>query len=350
MDALTIGAFFARNPDLEVPDNSALPEILDDAMSPSSSVAAIRDQDGNWTGGSDEFMKPHNPFEVILAYKIGNISLGWSYYLANSKIHNDNDIVDTEYDGKAVYRSSELGVSADLGNMKAEGWLRGGVFGAKMEMENGRTDELTINEGELGGRVFFNMTDSLALVPALRLSGTVGEVEWDESGWTQEYVNSELELGASAQYTADKLFLIGSAGLLWSKFEKKIEYDPSGYEGTFSENNDEFMVPVVGMGLEYMAKDWLTLRGGMNTTTIWARNEDVTEEEDNNSGDITDTTKLRTKQETTASLGMGLHFGNLTIDATFGNFVLTGEEGGNPVTGGPTGPNLFSSLDCKYVF
>ncbi len=375
MDMLTVGTFFARNPGDEMGPGMTM--IMGDAVNPSKvdhdgdpatpAIPGFAAQDFDGDGVLDDpyqnrFLTWENPFEIMGAFQAGPMKVGISYYLANAKIHYEDDeatgAVTEEYNGKSVLHSVKLGASMDMDGMKPEGWLVISPFSINTEdeWEDGTTieEELTGNKFELGGRLFFPMSDSVSIVPALRWENASAEVDISNDDNTtldelsQEYTFNSIETGVSVQYTADKLFIIGSAGILWSAAEQTIENSNTGvdYEGTFEEN--DFAMPVVGMGLEYMARDWLTLRGGMNTTTIWARTENVDEEEDD-SGTLVDETTLATEQRTSASVGMGLHLGNLTLDATFGNWVLVNEDGGEDGNGN-AGPNLYSSLDAKYVF
>jgi len=349
MDMLTVGAFFARNPVNEYGDGLGL--VLGDALD-AGNFAAQLEFDGASTvvvgPSAGEYTDWENPFEIMAAFNAGDIKLGLSYYLANGKIHEENDIADTEYDAKSLLHSIKLGASMDMDGMKPEGWVQWSPFSIKME--NGVKDELTGNKIEVGARLFYDMSDSLTIVPAVRWENVSAEVDWDDSygNINHEYKVNTVETGASVQYTADRLLLVSSLGVLWSSAERTLENDDTGYDGSFKESS--FAIPVVGMGLEYQVKEWLTMRGGMNTTAVWARTQEETDIDAVTTGSDEDTTELETEQRTSASLGMGLHLGNLTIDATIGNYVLVGEDGGNPVVNHKAGPNLFSALDAKYVF
>ena len=356
-EALTIGVFVARNPEFE---EGGIGDVVGDAtdggyfdpyfMDPSTSVEYASNEVINWM----------NPFDIILAYKAGDFALGISYYLANGKIDDKIDLApysptsvieDVEYTAKARLHSLKVGMSYKMGNMQPEAWFHWDPFSMKTKWtfdhpDSEETEDLTGNKFQLGARLFYNMNDNLAIVPAIVWETVSAKMEMDSDPdigldhLGQEYKVNSIETGVSAQYKADKLFLVGSLGLRWSKFRRELTISDTDYDDDHSEK--AFAVPVAAMGLEYQATKLLTFRGGINTTTVWASETSDYDETDTADNKVYDATYLETVQRTTASIGCGLNFGNLLIDGTFGNFVLAGENG--------TSINLFSMLDAKYVF
>jgi hypothetical protein len=298
-----------------------------------------------------------NPAEIIAAYKVGDLALGASYYLANGKLVSEDDLAETTYTATARLHSLKLGLSYKMDNMQPEAWFHWDPYSVKTELEIDPIDvtyEETLKGSKivLGGRLFYTLNDNMTVVPAINYSRTTGSVtidsdpdiaisaSGDEEDLGQDYTINTLEAGVSLQYKADKVFVVTSAGLLWSK--ALVEYsidDASDYTDDLT--TKDFAIPVVAMGIEYQATQMLTLRAGMKTTELWAATT-LLEEEEDTTGDLTDTSDLATGQVTTAAIGMALTFGNLVVDATFGDWVLVNEKGG--------GPNLFSAIDIKYKF
>ena len=361
-EAITFGVFFARNPGFEM---GGIGRVIGDAVDGGFFYPYFTyDPDGVPNSGDEVPFANNavidwmNPFDVILAYKMGDFALGISYYLANGKIDAKDDLADNEYVARSFLHSLKIGMSLKMGNMKPEAWFHWDPFSMKTKYTSDHdtpfgslTENLTGNKFQLGARLFYNMNDNLAIVPAIVWENVSAKLKMDSDdpdigldNLGQGYKYNSIETGVSAQYKADKLFLVGSLGLRWSKFDLNLDMDHSKFEDNYSDRL--FAVPVAAMGLEYQATKLITFRGGINTTAVWAAEKLAEDAKDDSGAKLVDNSELVTEQQTVASIGCGLNFGNLIIDATFGNFVLVGENGG--VIG--SGPNMFSALDAKYVF
>ena len=371
-DGLTLGLFVARNPEYE---EGGIGWVVSNTQT-SGSMGPISGPvftDPYTLGSTDAFVNWKNPFDIILAYQMGDMAFGISYYLANGKMKYEDNIPggdddDTEtIEGTAKLHSLKLGMTYAMGNIKSSLYFHWDPYkvkgtyefdddasGGDFETEH----ELSGSKIVLGGRMFYNMNDNLALVPAIRWEHVGGEVtiDWDDDNYyagdtTEEdleetYKYNTVTVGMSAQYRADRLFLVTSAALKWSKYVQEFSIDTDDVDWTETSTSKTFAVPEVAMGLEYQAAKWACLRGGIKTTTIWASSTSMFEEEEDGD-ELADNSLMQTVQSTTANIGAGLTFGNLMIDMTFGNFVLTNEDGNDGLSGGP---NLFSHLDAKYVF
>jgi len=369
MEGLTLGVAFARNPSFEEGGIGTIrtESFLGGAFWPwdfPGGDLPLDDVAATW----------HNPFDIILGYKMGDLSIGLSYYLANGRIkytYNEDGNFDADSDtyfdeevevlSKAYLHSLKLGASYKMGNMQPEAWLNWDPYSVVTTTSwdadgQDAIDYETSLKGSkilLGARLFYNLNDNVAVVPAItweHVTGNIGmdyEDDYDEDEYDISMKVNTINAGVSVQYKADKLLVVGSAGLLWSKFQVDLSDDVE--DETYSYYSKSFAVPVVAMGLEYQAMKNITLRGGLKTTTVWSSST-YGEEYDNDDYDVSyDEEEMYSTQSTTASLGAALHFGNLVLDVTFGNLFLTGENGGNPAYG-TAGPNLFSSLDATYVF
>jgi len=375
-DELTIALIVARNPSFEEGGIGTITGLVMD-----TTVGGMVDIDGDtipdtftfddgWgLGGTppNAAIDWENPFEIIVAYQMDDLALGISYYLANGKLNWQDDLpnpgTDDEesYIVKARLHSIKLGASYDMDDMKVEGWFHWDPYSVvsnyEYDPESGPDyeSEQTLKGSKivLGGRVLYSMSDNVTIIPAINYARTTGSVEIDtdpnislmsggnEEDLDQDYTVNELRVGVAAQYKEDKIMVIGSLGLLWSKvlFEASID-DASDYE--YTSTDKYFAVPVAAMGIEYEVNKILTIRGGLDTTTLWAANTRLLEEEDA-AGELEDESLLTTYQSTTAAIGVGLTFGNLVIDGTFGNMFLSNENGTSE-------GNLLSQLDMKYKF
>ena len=377
-DELTIALIVARNPSFE---QGGIGTIIGNVIDPTVGV----DLDGDGTddifpGGFNVNVgaplpgdPPNlaidwvNPFDIILAYQMDDLAVGISYYMANGKLKMIDDLPvpgtdDTEsYIVKARLHSIKLGASYDMDDMKVEGWFHWDPYSVvsnyeyDAEIAGADYDSEQILKGSkilLGGRVLYSMSDNVTIIPTINYSRTTGSVTvdtdpnlvlptgGDEEDVSEDYTVQNLKVGAAAQYKEDKIMVIGSLGLLWSKVVQDLAIDDdSDYEYTGTEKY--FAVPVAAMGIEYEANKILTIRGGLDTTTMWAANTGM-EEASDNTGDTLDRSGLLTVQSTTAAIGVGLTFGNLVIDGTLGNMFLSDEDG--------SGVNLLSQLDMKYKF
>ena len=321
----------------------------------------------------------HNPFEIMLSYMVGDsLSLGISYYLANGKMHFENDkpsvliagVPTTFMDDsetmtvKSKLHSLKLGLSYKMDNIVPEAWFNYSPYSMIMNYEYNPSgmDSETIDQSlkgrkfAFGARVFYNMSDNMTIVPAINYEMTNGRVEMDfdpnhdygpntdETDLDTLFKVNTLITGVSLQYKADRLFLVGSAGLKWSKVLAEYTCDTNDIDYQLTTKQKDFAAPILALGIEYQATKLLTLRGGLDTTTMWAASTSLTTM-DIDSDTYVDNSMLDTYQKTSASIGMRTTFGNLYIDYVLGNMFLVNEEGNDG-----DGPNLFSNIDIVYQF
>lgn len=303
-----------------------------------------------------------NPIDIILAAKLGNLLLGVSWYMVSGKEHNtwDNDNPgDTEYTLKSSLNALKVGISADLGNIMPEVWFHYVPYKVNSKWENTAPVPATEYERELkgrrfnlGGRAFLKMGDNLTIVPAVEWSNVTGNVSVDstpdeiiyvptnlnEEDLSEEYKGNLINAGVSLNWTADRVLLVTSFGLQYAKYVRTLEVD--GLTGDRQDSLKMFALPVVGIGLEYQATKILVVRGGISTTTIYAKGTENFETDLAGSLNPEEET-AETYQSTTAAVGIGLHFGNLIIDLTAGDMIIDNEQSQD---------SLFSALDMKLKF
>ncbi|GEM_PF-1259225 len=380
--ALTVGIFVGRNPSYEMGG-------ISDVGSGIVDLTTGIDLDGD---GNDDipgtFFFPfevyglrgavdwENPLDVILSYQVGHMAFGISYYLANGKAGWENEFyapgVTEEMEVGATLHGIKFGALYRSARMRPiTMWMQWDPYSIVSEYE--LDDEADIIEKRckttlsgrkfvFGARMHYNLSDTLTVVPAIEWENTSGEVELDDVpdtdvvfdvlNFTEEDLGIGFEVnsfitGVSLQYKTDRIFAIGSLCLLWSEAETTVNIADTGYETVSADKI--FSAPVAALGIEFHAKKWLMLRGGVNTTTVWATETvEYNEHDVDVEGElVVEDSGLVTVQETTATIGVGLLFGNLTIDTALGNKFLAGEGGASE---GGIGPNLFSHLDVKYVF
>ncbi len=349
-DALTLGLFVGRNPSYEMGGISTIRSKAVDLSAGEFldpfAISAFADDAVDWM----------NPFDVIVSYKMGNLAVGLSYYLANGKMEDENNLSGVTYEASARLHSLKFSALYKTDKMKPITmwfhWDPYSIVGKYADSTNSYETTLSGNKMVLGTKVFYSLSDSVTVVPAVMWQNTSGELEWDEEivldhPSSVDYKMNTLMTGMSVQYKADKLFLITSLSLKWSKAETTSDADVTDL-AVVESTSKTFSCPVAAIGIEYQAKKWLMLRSGVNTTTVWAsKTSESTETDDTTGALIADSSSLETIQPTTASVGVGLLFGNLTVDATLGNMILAGEDGSSDAG---NGPNLFSHLDVKYMF
>ena len=117
-DMLTLGLIFGRNPTYEegiisVPVNGAIDSYVGVPYGPQHFI----DNWGDYLGSQPVDITPvadqhamvwMNPVDILLAAKLGNISLGVSYYIANGKYtysYNDDTPYDLEEKDKALLQA-----------------------------------------------------------------------------------------------------------------------------------------------------------------------------------------------------------------------------------------------------
>ncbi len=324
-----------------------------------------------------------NPFQVILGYKMRNIKLGLAYISMTGAYEFQDNVNGIEWEQYSNLHIFQLGMSMNMGKLQPEAWLHFAPYWIRSDYTNRAADyesqqQLEGGKFVLGGRLFYNMSENLKVVPAITWEHVTGEVETDtdpdvwltldglnyfpEDEINHEYLVDDFQVGVNMQYTEGGFFgllVTGSLGLKYSRWERKIEVDyrDTDYEQTtglaempipgLPKASKYFAAPVAALGIEYWTNPTFCFRGGLSTTSVWAASLIEDEKTDTAGNKTTDESAMKTVQKTQAAVGMGLHFGNMLIDATFGNWFLVGEDGGNPAMGG-SGPNLFSHLDVKY--
>lgn len=373
-DMLTVGLIFARNPSYELGALSVM-WWANAALDPAGSLTSPKWLwNDNWAaypgtytvdiatsiGGYDAAMEWMNPIDIILAAKLGNMQLGVSWYTASGKhesTYEDDSPADYSETLKSRINALKVGLSADMGNVMPEVWFHWVPFKVSSTWEDDIANteinrELKGRRFNLGARAFYKMSDAVTIVPAIEWSNVNGDVSIDttpdfyptsvstiiEEDLSENYKGNRINAGIGLNYAVDKVLVATSIGLQWYSFTRTLEVD--GLDGSEEEVRKWLALPVVGLGVEYQATKIVTFRGGISTTTIYARyrNEDSAD----TAGSLNyEDTSSTTAQNTTASVGVGLNFGNLVIDLTAGNLLVAGE---------PATFSLFSALDAKYKF
>lgn len=350
-DALTLGVFVGRNPSYEM---GGISKIRGKAVDLGAGEFLDPFAISALANGAVDWM---NPLDIIVSYKMGDLAVGLSYYLANGKTEDEYNLSGVTYEANAKLHSLKFSALYKTGNMKPitmwAHWDPYSIVGKYTDSVNSYETSLSGNKIVLGTKVFYSLSDSVTVVPAVKWENTSGEVEWDDvipasTLASVDFKMNSLITGMSVQYKADNLFLISSLSLKWSKAETTSDADVTATDlAETVDTSKAFSCPVAAIGIEYQAKKWLMLRSGINTTTVWASKTTESTETDSLGALTTDESTLETVQETTAAIGVGLLFGNLTVDATLGNMFLAGEDGASEAG---NGPNLFSHLDVKYMF
>jgi hypothetical protein len=316
------------------------------------SIAAI--------AGLDEAMEWHNPIDIMVAAKLGNLLLGVSWYMARGKAtaeYTDDAPTDLTETLSAKLWALKVGLSADMGNIMPEVWFAYVPFNvnSKWEDDVANTEverDLKGRRFNLGMRLFLGMGDNLTIVPAIEWTNINADVTIDtspdffptsfatilEDDLGENYKGNGVNAGVGLNYAMDRVLFTTSIGLQWSKVTRELDVD--GLSGSSTSTLSWWALPVIGIGLEYQCTKILVFRAGISTTTINAVYSDSWADDEVGSLNAEEDLKI-TEQNTVASAGIGLHFGNLIIDLTIGDMILSNEPGSQ---------NLFSAMDVKYKF
>jgi len=314
-------------------------------------------------GLNDAAMDWMNPIDVMLAAKLGSINLGVSYYIANGKhleTYEDDAPTDTTIELKALLQAVKVGLSADLGNMMPELWFAYVPFKVTGSYEDDVANtsldrELRGRRINVGGRLFYKANDNLTIVPAVEWTSIGGEMTIDSdpiinpvsvvgfelADFVESFKGNLVRAGIGINYSVDKILVASSIGMEYAKISDTLEVD--GLDGDVEYSWRWLELPKVGLGIEYQATNILVLRTGINTTTIYASQNNEVTSDVLGSGNFDDNAR-ESYQLTKAATGIGLHFGNLIVDLTAGELLVDAE---NDTTGNSS---FFSAMDVKYKF
>lgn len=186
------------------------------------------------------------------------------------------------------------------------------------------------NEFDGAGSIDFGITYGMGDMDIYARYSTISAEDANED----EYTRSDTTLGVAKTYKLnDKANAWASAYYTMSSTEN--DFAASGAPGESKSN----YLPVV-IGLEVMAKEWLTLRGSVVHEVIG------TDEADN--GD-----KSTRADTTTVNAGASLIFGDLTIDGLIGNSTDGDNASGNSTASGNGNlrtDNIMSRVSMTYKF
>jgi len=377
-EMLTLGIIVGRNPAFEeglIGGIFGAPADLDSPINPAAAGPGLPWQfNNNWANyiganpvslapiaGYDRAMNWMNPIDLMLAAKFGNMSLGVSWYMASGK-HTSDFTDDTPSDSSEEMttriQALKVGIAADMGNLAPEIWFHYVPFKVSSTWDQNIAPtssierELKGRRFNLGTRIFVKLNDNLTIVPSLEWSNATGDVTMDtnpdflptalagiyEDDLAETYRANMINAGVGINWQNDKVLLATSIGMQYAKSVQELEVD--GLAGTATGTAKWLALPVVGMGIEYQATKIVVFRGGLSTTTIYGKTTETVEADTALSLDPEDESTI-SGQNTTAAVGLGLHFGNLVVDVTAGNLLVAGE---------PSTFSLFSALDAKYKF
>lgn len=377
-EMITLGLIVGRNPDYEEGMLGLITgEVFQTGMGP-----LPLDFQNHWNGGAVPPANPRNysnagtntasiaglnaaamnwvnPIDILLAVKLGNVSIGASWYMASGKHTSDysDDVLNTSEELTARLQAWKFGVAASMGNISPEVWFHYAPLTVTSTWTNDTANteverELKARRINVGLRVPYKVNDNLSIVPAFEYANINGEVTISTDpdaqstsvlGPTMEdlvesYTGSSINAGIGINYQIEKLLVASSIGLQWMKGTASLEVE--GLNGTVDDTMKWIAIPVVGLGLEYQCTKILVFRGGIATTTIFSRSTDLAESDVVGSLNYSDESNI-TQQNTIASVGLGLQFGNLVIDLTAGDMIIANERGYN---------QLFTAMDFKYKF
>jgi hypothetical protein len=261
--------------------------------------------------------------------------------------------------------SVDLGVRAELESVTPELWIDFSQFNYHSARGAQYTDanmadaswqaDLDGTRFQVGARAFYELNDNFTLIPLVEFTSVSTEIETsvsDPDGLIttlcspctpeelESLTNDSFEVdhtgfvvGSGIEYSADKILVVGSATAYWQETEASFNSNDEGFFGGSGVNETEevtvtdVLLPVVALGVEYAWKPMVTFRGGIESTTIFNSHtsEGTLDFDTGNDPNPDHTEKAKDSfQATTGDIGLGLHFGNLTLDGTFGGLVIGG--------------------------
>ena len=283
--------------------------------------------------GINRVVPLNNNFEAFTSYRFGSSTFGLG--IAYAATQNEIDRVATSAE-KAD--ASQFGINAGiLSRLTGDILLDVGaslIFPSVSYLPvTGSNTKLSRTIILVNARSFINVSRRLTIVPLINLQSTSGSAEAGGiSGDLSSVFN--LGIGVGANYQIDDFLLAGGVSIEFNS--QKI---PSVPNATPELTNSYVGFPVWNLGAEWNATKWLVARLGYQAATFNTTNETVASPTQTNQNIYT------YYSPGTVTLGVGLRFGDFSLDATINSDVL--RQGLNNIGGG--GPT-FAYISTSYAF
>ncbi len=276
----------------------------------------------------------NNNIELLAAYKIGKMRLGFGFAFAGTSNETSPPT------GNSTSSSaSQIGLNPGILVEISNGFLldvgASLIFpSAKFEPATGNTAKVSETIIGINGRAFFKFSSKVRFVPSVAFITQSGSAD---NGTTSVDLpsNTVLGIGVGVEYSVGDFLLVGGPGL--SSISTKTS---AGANGTPPElKTSYFIFPVWNVGAEWNALDWLIGRLGYTAST-----GSRTTQNGIASNAITEVTQTFYAPGI-MTFGIGLRFGDFALDGTVNADVL--RQGLNNVAGGGA---TFAYLSTSYAF
>jgi hypothetical protein len=283
-------------------------------------------------GGTQAVVPMDNNFEIMGSFSFGNLALGLGLSYAGTT--NQDKLATGE---TSTGDASQFGINAGI-LAKLSPDLRLDV-GASMlfpstsyQPATGSKTSLSQTYIAANGRLFYQYSQKLFIVPTVILANTSGSV--DVGGTSSDLPSgTTIGVGIGINYTVGDFLLAGGPG---------FTYRSSGIAATPTSpklSNSQVTFPAWNLGIEWNLTDWLVGRLGYDAFT----NRIIIQTPATNTT-TNETTFTDYGGTEGATVGLGFRFGSFSLDATVNDDVL--RQGLNNIGGG--GPT-FAYLSASYA-
>ena len=281
----------------------------------------------------------NNNLEIFASFKSYNLILGLGIAFAASK-NNTQSILSGETDISA----SQLGINGGIiANFKRNLFLDAGlsvIFPSANAQPPAPATKTTASQTiiYINTRLFWRYSEKLRFVPIFYLLTASGSQE--ANGQTGD-LNSltSFQLGFGIEYTIGNFLLVG--GPAFNSRSWKIPSIPDSQQPELK--NSSAVFPIWNLGAEWTVLDWLIARMGYTASTSNNTTQTGTVQGGTGITLITENT-ITQYSPGIATLGLGLRFGDFSLDGTINHDVL--RQGLGNIGGGRT----FAYISTNYAF
>jgi hypothetical protein len=275
----------------------------------------------------------NNNLEIFSSLKFRKIILGLGIAYAASK--NNSKPPNT---GETDITAQQLGINGGIiASLSRKVYLDAGVsfiFPSASNEPPAPATKTSASQTIIGvnARLFWRYSDKLRFVPVFNFINANGSQEINGQTGDLNSLTS-FGLGFGIEYTIGDFLLVGGPGFYSNSW--KIPSIP-GNQPELS--NSSFVFPIWNLGAEWNVLDWLVARMGYTAST-----SNNTTQTGLGSTSIMENT-ITQYSPGIVTLGLGLRFGDFSLDATINSDVL--RQGFGNIGGGRT----FGYISTSYAF
>ncbi|HTX99759.1 MAG TPA: hypothetical protein VMG09_07045 [Bacteroidota bacterium] len=329
---------------------------------------------GNGVTGAQTIPAVANVWEVLAGYKSGSLDLGFGFSYGSS----NSDETASASGGTSASREASshmfgfrLGMIMDMGggsNFSAHGAVRLDKATDDVDLNpkvNGQGGDWSASgtEIELSARLKLHVSNRFSFVPygAFLLVTASPNEDTPPTGVTaltrsQKLTATGITVGAGGEYKISNFLLAG--GLSYQSLSGKFEDTYPAPTPSTTSKVTYSSVPTINLGAEWWLTDWLAARGGYFRMLGKVNNKtDVSNGTASTSTETNVTTPLSysfiggigaASWDGVVTLGIGVRFGNFSLDATVSDEAL--RRGLGLIGGSQDNINTFGYITMNYSF